>query len=86
MVITKERDHCAAIKRTVRHPNAVRSLVTSALLRRKVKARVQSTARKASPALSWVKTMTFDTKAHKTTYCFAVYSKDSGLTRKSAER
>ena len=36
MVITKERDHCATIKRTVHHPNAVRSLVTSALLMRKV--------------------------------------------------
>ena len=84
MVITKSEIIVLLSRKTVHHPNAVRSLITSALLMRKV-GKYAKYCKKGKPCAVMGETMTFDMKAHKTTYCFAVYTKNSGSTKKSSE-
>ena len=66
--------------------NAVRSLVTGTLHRRMEKANVQCTVEKGKPCSFLMKQCNdFDAKEHMTLYCFALYMKDTGVTKTSSE-
>merc|ERR1711953_934134 len=83
-ITTKERDHCASIKKDCMASKCCGITGYHCLLE-KGKGKCSKNCPKTGPCTILSETMTFDVKPHKSMFCFSVYTKHTGSTKPSTE-